>query len=424
MTQYPEKNIINLAVAGHGGAGKTTLSEAMLYLAGASDRRGKVGDGNTVCDYDPEEIRRKASIAAAVAPLEWKGKKINLLDAPGFFDFEGGMREAMRAADTALIVVSGKDGPSVGTEKAVAAAESRGLSKIFFVNGLCDESARFYRVFEDLKAQFGPSVCPVVVPFIEDGQANIYVNLLEYRAYDYSDGKPVQVSIPDMGDRLEGLRTAIYEAVAETDDALFEKYFAGEEFTPEEVIVGVSKGVKSGTITPVFCGDAMLMRGMEQFMDGLTWLAPSAADHAGEIGMDPDGNPVELTVSSDGAAAAIVFKTVADPFIGKLSYVKVISGKISTETQLMNMRTGATERVGKTVMLTGKKQEDVKYIGAGDIGAIPKLTTTNTGDTLCAPARKVTLDGVDYPGAALSMAIVPKKKGEEEIGRASCRERV
>ena len=217
MNQYLAKNIINLAVAGHGGAGKTSLAEAMLYLAGVSDRRGKVGDGNTVCDYDPEEIRRKASISAAVAPLEWKNKKINLLDAPGLFDFEGGMMEAMRAADTALIVVSGRDGVAVGTEKAFAAAEKNGLAKIIFVNGLCDESARFYRVFEDLKAQFGPSVCPVVVPFIQDGQANIYINLLEYKAYDYSGGKPVAVAMPDMGDRLEGLRTAIYEAVAAHD---------------------------------------------------------------------------------------------------------------------------------------------------------------------------------------------------------------
>ena len=414
MNQYLAKNIINLAVAGHGGAGKTSLAEAMLYLAGVSDRRGKVGDGNTVCDYDPEEIRRKASISAAVAPLEWKNKKINLLDAPGLFDFEGGMMEAMRAADTALIVVSGRDGVAVGTEKAFAAAEKNGLAKIIFVNGLCDESARFYRVFEDLKAQFGPSVCPVVVPFIQDGQANIYINLLEYKAYDYSGGKPVAVAMPDMGDRLEGLRTAIYEAVAETDDELFEKYFAGEPFTPEEVIVGVSKGVKSGTITPVFCGDALLMRGMEQFMDGLCWLAPSAGDKAGELGTDVDGNPVELSVNEDGAAAAIVFKTVADPFIGKLSYVKVVSGKISTDSQLVNMRTGNTERVGKTVMMVGKKQVDVKYISAGDIGAIPKLSATNTGDTLCSPARKVTLEGVEYPNPTLSMAIVPAKKGEED----------
>ena len=414
MNQYLAKNIINLAVAGHGGAGKTSLAEAMLYLAGVSDRRGKVGDGNTVCDYDPEEIRRKASISAAVAPLEWKNKKINLLDAPGLFDFEGGMMEAMRAADTALIVVSGRDGVAVGTEKAFAAAEKNGLAKIIFVNGLCDESARFYRVFEDLKAQFGPSVCPVVVPFIQDGQANIYINLLEYKAYDYSGGKPVAVAMPDMGDRLEGLRTAIYEAVAETDDELFEKYFAGEPFTPEEVIVGVSKGVKSGTITPVFCGDALLMRGMEQFMDGLCWLAPSAEEKAGEIGLDVDGSPVELSVNEDGAAAAIVFKTVADPSIGKLSYVKVVSGKISTDSQLVNMRTGNTERVGKTVMMVGKKQMDVKYIGAGDIGAIPKLSATNTGDTLCSPARKVTLEGVEYPNPTLSMAIVPAKKGEED----------
>ena len=407
MNQYQAKNIINLAVTGHGGAGKTSLAEAMLYLSGVSDRRGKVGDGNTVCDYDPEEIRRKASISAAVAPLEWKNKKINLLDAPGLFDFEGGTCEAMRAADTVLVVVSGRDGVAVGTEKAFAAAEKNGLAKIFFVNGLCDESARFYRVFEDLKASFGPSVCPVVVPFI-------YINLLEYKAYDYSGGKPVAVPMPDMGDRLEGLRTAIYEAVAETDDELFEKYFAGEPFTPEEVIVGVSKGVKAGTITPVFCGDALLMRGMEQFLDGLCWLAPSAEEKAAEVGLDVDGNPVELAVNEDGAAAAIVFKTVADPFIGKLSYVKVVSGKLSTDSQLVNMRTGATERIGKTVMMVGKKQVDVKYIGAGDIGAIPKLSATNTGDTLCSPTRKVTLEGVEYPNPTLSMAIVPAKKGEED----------
>ena len=406
MNTYPAKNIINVAMAGHSGAGKTSLAEAMLYLAGASDRRGKVGEGNTVCDSDPEEIRRKTSVSTAVAPFEWKNKKINLLDTPGLFDFQGGLYEAARAAESVVIVLAGKSGVSVGTEKAFAAAEKRGLSKIFFVNGLCDEGSDFYKVFEDLKASFGPSVCPIVVPYFEDGKADKYINMLEYKAYDYSGGKPVQVDMPNMGARLEGLRTAIYEAVAETSDELFEKYFSGEEFTPEEVIVGVSQGVKSGTISPVFCGDAMLMRGMEQFMDGLCWLAPSAADKGAEIGVDVDGNPVEIAVKEDAATAAIVFKTVADPFIGKLSYVKVLSGKISTETPLINMRTGNTERVGKTVMMCGKKQEDVK--------AIPKLAGVNTGDTLCAPARKVTLDGIAYPTPEMRMAIVPKNKGDED----------
>ena len=414
MNTYPAKNIINVAMAGHSGAGKTSLAEAMLYLAGASDRRGKVGEGNTVCDSDPEEIRRKTSVSTAVAPFEWKNKKINLLDTPGLFDFQGGLYEAARAAESVVIVLAGKSGVSVGTEKAFAAAEKRGLSKIFFVNGLCDEGSDFYKVFEDLKASFGPSVCPIVVPYFEDGKADKYINMLEYKAYDYSGGKPVQVDMPNMGTRLEGLRTAIYEAVAETSDELFEKYFSGEEFTPEEVIVGVSQGVKSGTISPVFCGDAMLMRGMEQFMDGLCWLAPSAADKGAEIGVDVDGNPVEIAVKEDAATAAIVFKTVADPFIGKLSYVKVLSGKISTETPLINMRTGNTERVGKTVMMCGKKQEDVKAITAGDIGAIPKLAGVNTGDTLCAPARKVTLDGIAYPTPEMRMAIVPKNKGDED----------
>ena len=414
MNTYPAKNIINVAMAGHSGAGKTSLAEAMLYLAGASDRRGKVGEGNTVCDSDPEEIRRKTSVSTAVAPFEWKNKKINLLDTPGLFDFQGGLYEAARAAESVVIVLAGKSGVSVGTEKAFAAAEKRGLSKIFFVNGLCDEGSDFYKVFEDLKASFGPSVCPIVVPYFEDGKADKYINMLEYKAYDYSGGKPVQVDMPNMGARLEGLRTAIYEAVAETSDELFEKYFSGEEFTPEEVIVGVSQGVKSGTISPVFCGDAMLMRGMEQFMDGLCWLAPSAADKGAEIGVDVDGNPVEIAVKEDAATAAIVFKTVADPFIGKLSYVKVLSGKISTETPLINMRTGNTERVGKTVMMCGKKQEDVKAITAGDIGAIPKLAGVNTGDTLCAPARKVTLDGIAYPTPEMRMAIVPKNKGDED----------
>lgn len=413
MKQYTAKNIFNIALAGHSGSGKTSLAEAMLYLCGGSDRLGKVSDGNTVLDFDAEEIKRKTSVQTCVAPLEWKNKKINIIDAPGLFDFEGGLYEAARAADSVLITVSGKSGVSVGTEKAVKAADKRGLTKIFFVNGLCDESSRFYRVFESLKASFGPSVCPVVVPYIVDGQADCYVNLLEYKAYKYIDGKINVVPLPDMGDRLEGLRTAICEAVAETSDEMFEKYFSGEDFTPEEIIVGVSQGVKNGSISPVFCGDALLTYGVEQLLNGLIWLAPNAEDKAGELAVDLDGEPVELSVNEDAAAAAVVFKTVADPFVGKLSYFKVISGKVGPDTQLINMRTGASEKISKVMTAKGKKLDDAPYIGAGDIGAAAKLSA-NTGDTLCAPVRKVILDGVDYPQPSLSMAVAPKNKGEED----------
>ena len=390
------------------------MAESMIYLAGLSDRIGKIADGNTVLDYDPEEIKRKVSVITAVAPIEWKNTKINIIDTPGLFDFEGGVREGMRAADSALIVVSGKNGVDVGTEKAVKLADKMGLTKMFFVNGLCDESARFYRVFETLKSTFGPAVCPVIVPYIQDGKANVYVNLFEYKAYKYENGKMSQTDMPDMGDRLEGLRVDIKEAVAETSEELLDKFIMGEEFTPEEIILGVSQGVKDGSILPVFCGDAQNTFGINQLLDSLTWLAPSAADKGSEFGVDTNGDPVEISVNENGAAAAIVFKTVADPFVGKLSYFKVISGKISTDTPLINMRTGNQERITKVLTVRGKKQEDASYVGAGDIGAIPKLQNTITGDTLCAPTRKVVLDGITYPNPTYTMAIYPKTKGEEE----------
>ena len=217
-----------------------------------------------------------------------------------------------------------------------------------------------------------------------------------------------------MGDRLEGLREAIKEAVAETSEELLDKFIMGEEFTPEEIILGVSQGVKDGTICPVFCGDAHNTFAIDQLLNSLTWLAPSAADKSGEIGVDLDGEPVDVSVNDGGAAAAIVFKTVADPFIGRLSYVKVVSGKVSSDAPLINMRTGAQERITKVLSVSGKKQSDVPYIGAGDIGAIPKLASTKTGDTLCSPLRKVVLDGIDYPSSSYTMAVYPAKKGDED----------
>ncbi len=415
MKQYDAKHILNIALAGHSGCGKTSVAESILYLAKATERLGKITDGNTTLDFDSEEIKRQASIMTAVAPIEWKNTKINLIDTPGLFDFAGGVAEGMRAADTALIVVSGKDGVSVGTEKAVDAATKAGLTKVFFVNGLCDEDARFYRVFENLKQTFGAAVCPVVVPYIVDGKANVYVNLFDFKAYEYDGkGNVKQTALPDMGDRLEGLREAIREAVAETSEELMEKFFNEEEFTPEEIITGVSQGVKDGSICPVFCGDAQNTFAIDQLLNSLTWLAPSAADKGSEVGVDVNGEPVEVSVNENGAAAAIVFKTVADPFIGRLSFIKVVSGKISNDTQIINMRTGSPERITKVLTMSGKKQADAGYIGAGDIGAIPKLTSTKTGDTLCSPLRKVTLDGIDYPVSSYTMAIYPAKKGDED----------
>ena len=293
-------------------------------------------------------------------------------------------------------------------------ATEMGKTKMFFVNGLCDESARFYRVFEDLKTVFGPAVCPVVVPYINDGKAEVYVNLFEYRAYKYSEGGKVEpTDMPDLGTRFDGLREAIKEAVAETSEELLEKFIEGEEFTPEEIILGVSQGVREGTIIPVFCGDAHNTYGIDQLLNSLVWLAPKA-ESGTEIGSDVNGEPVEVTVNSDGVPTAIVFKTVIDPFVGKLSYIKVLSGKISTDTPLVNMRTGANERVTKVLTVKGKKQEDTPFISAGDIGAIPKLSDTLSGDTLCSPLRKVTLDGIDYPVANLSMAVYADSKDDEE----------
>ncbi|MGN0460673.1 MAG: elongation factor G [Ruminococcus sp.] len=414
MRNYESRKILNIALAGHSGSGKTSVAESILYLTGAVSRLGKIEEGNTALDFDPEEVKRKVSVLSAVAPVEWKNTKINLIDTPGLFDFAGGISEGLRASDSVLVVVSGKDGIDVGTEKVVDMATRQGKTKMFFVNGLCDESARFYRVFEDLKSTFGPAVCPVVVPYIEDGKAEIYVNLFEYRAYKYSEGGKVEpTDMPDLGSRFEGLREAIKEAVAETSEELLEKFIEGEEFTPEEIILGVSQGVREGTIIPVFCGDAHNTYGIDQLLNSLIWLAPKA-DSGDEIGTDVNGEPVEVAVNPDGAAAAIVFKTVVDPFVGKLSYVKVISGKISADTPLINMRTGANERITKVLTVRGKKQEEAQYIGAGDIGAIPKLGDTLTGDTICSPLRKVSLEGIEYPVANYSMAVYADSKDDEE----------
>ena len=420
---YANKDIRNILVAGHAGCGKTTLVEALLYSTDPEmQRAGTVQDGNTVCDFDPEEQKRQASLAAAVAPVEYDGVKLNLIDVPGLFDFELGTYEGIRAAESVLITVSARSGVTVGAEKAFHLAEKNGKSKIVFVNKTDLENANYYKILENLKTKFGPSICPCVVPVRQDDGTNVYVNLFSQKAFKYEGGKQVQVELPEMGHRLDGLVTAMSEAVAETDDELMEKFFSGEAFTTEEIVEGLAKGCRNGTITPVFCGSAVNQQGLDMLLYNLKELLPSPADVDSLLAEDKNGEPVEVACDENAPLTAYVFKTVADPFVGKLSYVKVMSGTLKSDSALVNAHTGEPERMGKLLYVKGKKQTDTAQIGAGDIGAITKLANAKTGDTLCEAARVVSLPEAVFPTPTLSMAMHVSKKGDEgKIGAALAR---
>ena len=413
MKTYAAKDIRNIVLVGHAGAGKTSLAEAAYYLTGQSDRLGKVADGTTVCDFDPEEIKRQASVSTAVLPMEWSDIKVNLLDTPGLFDFAGGMSEGIRAAGCALIVVSGKSGLEVGAEKAFRAATKKGIAKLFFVNKMDEEHADFYKVYQQLLDTYGKMICPMVLPHVVDGKVECFVDLIDEKAYVYKDGIPLECPMPEM-ERADEFRTKIREAVAETSEELMEKYFNDEPFTHEELVEALSGGVRRGEIAPVFCGSATTMAGLTTLFDGMRDLAPWAETVAGEVGKDGAGNDVKLTVDPNGPTVAIVFKTIADPFVGKLLYFKVISGKVCADSTLVNMRTGANEKIGKVYFIRGKKQEETASITAGDIGGVAKLATTRTGDTLCGVGTQVTLNRVPFESPCLSVAVSAKKKGEEE----------
>lgn len=419
---YDNTRIRNVLVAGHAGCGKTTLVEALLYSTGAIERMGRTEDGSTVCDFDPEEAKRHASLSAALAPVEYDGVKLNLIDVPGLFDFELGLYEGIAAAESVLICVSGRSGVSVGAEKAYKLAVKQGKSRMIFVSKMDLENANFYKIFEDLKTEFGPSVCPCVAPVKLDDGTTAYVNLFSQKAFRYEGGKQVQIELPEMGHRLDGLIEAMSEAVAETDDALMEKFFEGEPFTTEEIVEGMRNGVNKGMITPVFCGSAVNLQAMDMLLFNMKELLPSPAVAPAAKATGKDGAELELTCDPTAPLAAYVFKTVADPFVGKLSYVKVLSGKLTGGSALVNARTGEPERMGKLLTLRGKKQTDAAAIEAGDLGAVTKLANAKTGDTLCDPARVVALPAPSFPTPTLAMAVKVAKKGDEgKIGAALAR---
>ena len=409
---YASKDIRNILVAGHAGCGKTTLTEALLYLSGATERMGRVEDGTTVSDFDAEEIRRKASLNSSVIPVEYQGVKYNLIDVPGLFDFKTGAAEGVMAAESVLICVSARSGVSVGAEKAYRLACKNNKARMIFVTKTDLENADYFKVLEQMKIRFGPSVCPCVVPVRLDDGTVAYINLFSQKAFKYEGGKQIQIDLPDIGHRFEGLIQAMSEAIAETDEALMEKFFSGEPFTTEEIVQGMATGVRSGQITPVFCGSAVNNQALDMLLYNMNVLLPGA-DTAAAVGETKDGDPVEITADPDAPVCAYVFKTVADPFVGKLSFIKVLAGKLTATSNVINARTGQPERLGKTLTVCGKKQTDTPAITTGDIGAVAKLATAKTGDTLCDPARVAALPAPVYPISNYRMAVKVTKKGDE-----------
>lgn len=406
------ENIRNITFIGHASKGKTTLCEALLNKAGATERMGKISDGNTVCDFDSEEKRRKVSINSAVVSIDYKGKTINMIDTPGLFDFAMGSAEGIRAADTAIIVVSARSGLAVGAEKAFKNAGSRGIPRIFVTTKMEDERADFYKSFNGIVAKFGTQVCPVIVPIIKNGKVDAYYNMIEDKAYTYNSGKASEVAPePDDVPRFEAIKEVFTEAVASADEELMEKFFDGEELTSEDKAKGMKAGMADGSIIPVFALSGITGDACDMLLNFIADICPAPS---GEYAIDENDDPVELIPDNDGPLAAICFKTVSDPFIGKLNYFKVISGKITPSTPVYNSTTGKEEKIGKIVKMFGSKQIDTTELVAGDIGAIAKMNGFRAGDTMCSPDNKVRLDSPAIPSPTYKMAILAQKKGDEE----------
>lgn len=416
MKSYTTDKIRNLGVIGHGGEGKTTLAEAMLFNSGAIDRFGKVEDGTTTTDYDQEEIKRQISISAALAPLEWNNHKINVIDIPGYFDFVGELVGGLRVADCACIVVGAVSGVAVGTEKAWDYCDEYELPRFIFVNQMDRENANFNKVLDSLKDLYGTSIAPFQVPIMESDQFVGYVDVISMKAYRY-DGKDVkEIDIPaDMVDLIEPIRTMLIEAVAETSEELMEKYFEGEELDEKEIKDALRVGVTSGDIVPVLCGSAVNNQGIKQLMDTVVDYMPSPGDKHKEIAKDhKTGDELEVSNKTDEPFAALVFKTVVDPFVGKLNLFKVMSGQLSTGATIYNVNKEKAEKVSNIYFMRGKKQISTDKVVAGDIAAVAKLQHTVTGDSLCDQGRQLELREIKFPEPSISLAIEAEKEGEED----------
>ncbi|SHK23505.1 translation elongation factor 2 (EF-2/EF-G) [Clostridium cavendishii DSM 21758] len=418
MKEYSIKNLRNVGIIGHSDAGKTALTEALLYYTKAIDRLGSNADGTTTSDYDLEEKKRKISLLTSIAPLEWKNTKINIIDTPGYFDFIGEVIEGMRASDVAMIVVCAVAGVQVGTEKAWNYCNKIKLPRSFFINKLDRENSNYDKVLEDLKSKFGISVVPIQYPIGSEADFNGVINVISRKAriYNKKTNSMESCDIPNsLVDKINECKQMIMEAVAETDEVLLEKYFNEGELSDEEIYTGLIKGCASGDIAPVMCGSATSVIGMENLLEDIVECFPSPEFSLPQKALNL-GNNEEIMVEIDDNKpfSAFVFKTIADPFVGKLSMFRVITGSVTSDKEVINSNKEKIEKLGTLYFMKGKNQMISKRIIAGDIGAVAKLQSTATGDTLCDPSFKIKYDNMNFPKPVISMAAIPRTKGDED----------
>ncbi|MDQ3940371.1 MAG: elongation factor G [Actinomycetota bacterium] len=412
MKTYPTENIRNIVLVGHGGSGKTSLAEAILFRSGAITRMGKITEGNTVCDFDEEEIRKGISVSTALAPVEWDGHKINVLDAPGYADFVNEMRAAMRVADLAIFVVSGVEGLEVQTQVAWNYAEELDLPRMIFVNKLDRENSSFRRTLDQLRDVFGKSVAPVSLPLGQEHDFKGVISVIDAAAFEYdASGKVTEVPVPDdRRARVDEVRSDLLDSVAESDDDLLERYLEGGEITHDEILKAIHNGVDDATMFPTVVGSATHQIGVDRLLDLIVSAGPSPLERPPVEGLD--GTTRES--KPDAPMSALVFKTMTDPYVGRVSFFRVYSGVLKGETSLHNATKKADERIGHVFTMRGKTQEQLTEVVAGDIGAVAKLANTSTGDTLADKSAPVVFPGIEPPEPLLPKAIAPKSKGDED----------
>lgn len=422
MKKYSTERIRNLALVGHSGSGKTSVTEAMVYNTGVTNRLGRVEDGNTVSDFEKEEIAKGVSIGLSTIPIEWKDTKINLIDSPGYFDFEGEVMGALRAAEAALLVMDTTAGIEVGAEKYWDYCEKIGLPRIIFLNKVDKENSNFVKLVADLHVQFGKKVTPLTIPLGEGNDFKGIIDVVDKRAYECDGFNCKEVEIPEIRQlEVDEIYNQLEEAVAMTDDDLMEKYFNGEKFTEEEFRYGITSGMLDGSVVPLIAGSATKGTGLDLLMDCIVKYMPAPNDERANIGFRVEsGEARKVDVNED--LSAVVFKTIVDPFLGKISLFKVISGRMTKDTEIYNSTKSITEKATGLFYLRGKTQIETDEVVAGDIGAFSKLEETQTGDTISSKSNPIVYKKIKYPQASLRFAIEPQTKNDEDkIGHALIR---